>query len=133
MATTGGLEPALAPLGLAERLDAPDWLPDLPDRCELAESSRELTPPKMRSRARSYAASRTLSFLSRHAFPLAGERVDLSVGRRRPPRSARGSREPLALASTPRGSPLSASSLRKTTTWGAGPSPAIARESLVRR
>ena len=48
---TGGLERAPAPLGLAERLDAPEWLPDLPDQREVGESSRELPPPKMRSRA----------------------------------------------------------------------------------
>jgi hypothetical protein len=125
---TGGLERPPAPLGLAERLDAPEWLADLPDRSELGESSRELAPPKMRSRARSYAASRTSSFLSRLALSLAS----LSPPRRRPPRSARGGRDPLAPASTPRGSPPAGSSLRKTTTRGAGPSPAIARQSLSR-
>jgi hypothetical protein len=125
---TGGLERPPAPLGLAERLDAPEWLADLPDRNELGESSRELAPPKMRSRARSYAASRTSSFLSRLALSLAS----LSPPRRRPPRSARGGRDPLAPASTPRGSPPAGSSLRKTTTRGAGPSPAIARQSLSR-
>jgi hypothetical protein len=125
---TGGLERPVVSLGLAERLDAPEWLADLPDRNELGESSRELAPPKMRSRARSYAASRTSSFLSRLALSLAS----LSPPRRRPPRSARGGRDPLAPASTPRGSPPAGSSLRKTTTRGAGPSPAIARESLSR-
>ena len=122
---TGGLERAPAPLGLAERLDAPEWLPDLPDRREVGESSRELPPPKMRSRARSYAASRTSSFLSRLAFPLAA----LSPSRRRPSRA----RDPLAPASTPRGFPPAGSSLRRTTTRGAGPSPPIARDSLSRR
>ena len=122
---TGGLERAPALLGLAERLDAPEWVPDLPDRREVGESSRELPPPKMRSRARSYAASRTSSFLSRLAFPLAA----LSPSRRRPSRA----RDPLAPASTPRGFPPAGSSLRRTTTRGAGPWPPIARESLSRR